>query len=106
MSDRHCSVCGRPLDGRRKGAKTCEGKCRTAAWRARKAMPTPETGIEACSESVTVTDVPVTLRELLGGPCPNPNRCRYFMRHPTGPWTCEHNHPREPAQPAARGLAR
>ena len=27
-------------------------------------------------------------------PCPDENACRYWRRHPNGPWTCEHNHPR------------
>lgn len=28
-----------------------------------------------------------------GGPCPDPDRCRHWRRHASGPWTCAHNHP-------------
>jgi hypothetical protein len=27
-------------------------------------------------------------------PCPDPDRCEYRVRHPNGPWTCDHNHPK------------
>lgn len=30
----------------------------------------------------------------VGGPCPDPLRCRHWKRHPNGPWTCAFNHPR------------
>lgn len=33
---------------------------------------------------------------LAGGPCRDPLRCRFWRRHPNGPWTCEFNHPRRP----------
>jgi hypothetical protein len=39
-----CASCGRPLDGHRPEAVYCTGRCRTAAYRARKAAqpgPTP-----------------------------------------------------------------
>jgi hypothetical protein len=35
--------------------------------------------------------------EFIDGPCPDPTSCRYRGRHATGPWSCAHNHPREPA---------
>lgn len=30
----------------------------------------------------------------VGGPCPDPLRCVYWLRYAEGPWTCESNHPR------------
>ena len=26
-------------------------------------------------------------------PCPDPNCCRFKKRYPSGPWTCDYNHP-------------
>ena len=45
---------------------------------------------EAVSDSETIA-------EFAGGPCADPTTCQYRGRHATGPWSCEHNHPREPA---------
>jgi hypothetical protein len=33
--------------------------------------------------------------EYVGGPCPDPRHCRYWLSHANGPWTCEACHPRE-----------
>lgn len=51
--------------------------------------------------------------ERVGGPCPDPLRCRYWTRMVNGPWTCEHCHPPEPNdlllkhddRPASRSVA-
>jgi len=32
----------------------------------------------------------------VGSSCPDPRHCVHWMRMATGPWTCEHCHPREP----------
>jgi hypothetical protein len=37
-----------------------------------------------------------TGHEFVGGECPDPSSCLHHGRHATGPWSCEHNHPREP----------
>jgi len=37
-------------------------------------------------------DLPVELEP--PPPCSDPSACEYRDRHPNGPWTCEHNHPR------------
>lgn len=36
----------------------------------------------------------------IGGPCQDSNRCRYWRRHATGPWTCAYNHPRSVVAPS------
>jgi ParB-like chromosome segregation protein Spo0J len=36
-----------------------------------------------------------TGHEFVGGECPDPSSCLHHGRHATGPWSCEHNHPRE-----------
>jgi hypothetical protein len=91
---RSCVVCGESIDGRRADAVTCSGKCRTAAWRSRKPSGGPHATDARSTPSVTVRDPLVTLRGLVGGPCPDPNRCRHYMRFASGPWTCEYCHPR------------
>jgi len=65
---RVCEACGHSLDGTRAGKATCEGKCRTAAWRQRKKL---REGDAPPSPPVTVTGPPVTVTEALAaGPCP------------------------------------
>jgi len=96
--DRVCSVCGGSLVGRRADAKTCQGMCRTRAWRERRAQRQAN---ESPTPSVTVTGQPVTLAGLLGGPCPDPSRCLHWQRYASGPWTCSHNHPRIESSEAA-----
>jgi hypothetical protein len=89
-----CLVCGASLAGRRAGTKTCSGKCRMAALRARRAADHLDLDDRSLTKPVTVSGTLVTLAGLVGGPCPDPNRCRYFLRHAAGPWTCAYNHPR------------
>jgi hypothetical protein len=91
---RSCAVCGRSIDGRRADCLTCSDKCRTAAWRSRKARAAARASGGSPKSSVTVRDPLVTLTALVGGPCPDPNRCRHYMRFASGPWTCEYCHPR------------
>jgi hypothetical protein len=88
-----CLVCGKSLVERRAGTKTCKGQCRTAAWRARRAMRDGDTGKESRRAAVTVSEPLVTLTGLPGDPCPDPTHCAYRWRHASGPWTCAHNHP-------------
>ena len=54
--------------------------------------------------AVTAGDTPVTLREhgdLLPPLCPDPERCRHYMRFPNGPWACRCCHPRVGERPRA-----
>jgi hypothetical protein len=107
--ERRCEVCKGSLAGRRAGTKTCVGKCRTQAWRDRKAASASETAHATrnpLAAVVTVTEPLVTLTQaqaadgaglarLVGPLCPDPSRCEHRWRHASGPWTCEANHPRE-----------
>lgn len=97
-----CLVCGKSLAGRRAGTKTCNDKCRTAAWRARMATRDRNADIESRRATVTVSNPSVTLAGLLGGPCADPTQCVHRWRHASGPWSCAHNHPRTHPEGADR----
>ena len=86
-------TCGASLDGRRPQAKYCSGSCRAAVSRERRA----ERASDACLARNTYGTEETAQKAhtgFIGGPCPDPNRCRHYMRHASGPWTCEFNHPR------------
>jgi hypothetical protein len=92
-------VCANPscevsLEGRRADSRTCSSKCRTVLWRVRAASEAASAARESSKPSVTVRDPLVTPPAFVGGPCPDSNRCRYYMRFPSGPWTCDYCHPR------------
>ena len=94
---RCCALCGESIDGRRPQAKYCSGSCRAAVSRERRA----ERASDAClarNTSGTEETAQKAHTGFIGGPCPDPNRCRHYMRHASGPWTCEFNHPRVAAK--------
>jgi len=98
---RACAFCGKSTEGRKAGTKYCSDAHRVAACRARKRAQEAESAAASGRASdvvaVTARDAPVTARgrgELLPPLCPDPNRCRHFMRFPSGPWTCSACHPR------------
>jgi hypothetical protein len=105
--DRICERdgCTESLAGRRATCRHCTVRCRVAAYRASKAQEAQADGLTGTTReklTVTLREAPVTLTGLYGGPCPDPNHCRYRWRHASGPWTCEYNHPRaEPESEAA-----
>jgi len=98
---RTCAVCGHSIEGRRADTRTCSNKCRTAAWRLGAGSAAAHAGRESSKPSVTVRKPLVTLTEFVYGPCPDPNRCRHYMRFPNGPWACRCCHPRVGGRPRA-----
>ena len=99
-----CAYCGGPMPERRRADATyCSGCCRTAASRER--ARTLGEGVEAVvavtRPLVGVTGTTTTRAPApptsgpVGGPCPDPERCRHRWRYPTGPWTCAANHPHD-----------
>ena len=88
---RVCVVCGSSLEHRRSGTQTCDGKCRTAAWRRRKEL---RVGDGPPNPSVTVTHLPVTLTGLQGDSCTDRNCCQLQLWHASGPWSRERSQPR------------
>lgn len=89
--------CERSLEGRQANARYCTDRCRVAACRARKTQETQDVFARVAGtggSDVTLTGPPVTLSDLLGGPCADPTHCEHRLRHASGPWSCAHNHPR------------
>jgi len=93
--ERTCERCGQPVERRRAESHYCSSACRQAVYRARKAGVTasdPSRVTAAAPRSVTASEP-----AYVGGPCPDPLRCKHWKRYPNGPWTCRANHPREPS---------
>ena len=111
-ASRICALegCDRSLEGHRANARYCCGAHRTSACRARKRPQEVQNGPARTTtlpqRSVTVRTTLVTLSGLPAGLlpplCPNPSHCKHFLRHPTGPWTCDYNHPRIDPRSEAR----
>lgn len=96
--------CVGSLDGRRASTVYCTDRCRVAACRERKAREAQNKLTKGDCQGegrVTLTEPLETLVDLLGGPCPDPTHCSYRLRHASGPWTCEYNHPRDERQDRA-----
>lgn len=111
---RRCAVCGGSLDGRRANAKYCSDAHRVAACRARKraqeatnaadSAPAPDrAAVTPGGALVTLRAVQVDGGDFLEPLCPDPLRCRHYMRFASGPWTCEYCHPRVGGNSVAAG---
>jgi hypothetical protein len=115
---RACDRCGASIDGRRPQAKFCSGSCRASASRQRaaerastvKPLVNPATANGTAQKphggtmrpdagtSETVGQEVNQVQALLEPLCPDARHCKHWLRFPTGPWSCEHNHPRAEAE--------